>query len=128
MGRTLSKFRPYLVFASAWAVPGLGHLVQKKYLRAAVFFGGCVILLVIGLALQGQLGVLYDGQPATILKFAGSLGTGILLGIAKAAGLGAGNPAAATFDIGTTYAVAAGLMNFLAAFHAFETAKGVRHV
>ena len=128
MRRVLPKFRPYLVFASAWAVPGLGHLVQKKYLRAAVFFAGCVILLVMGLALQGQLGMLYDGQPATFLKFLGSLGTGMFLALAKAAGLGAGNPAAATFDIGTTYAVAAGLMNFLAAFHAFETAKGVRHV
>jgi hypothetical protein len=128
MDRIPPRVRPYLVFASAWAVPGLGHLVQKKYLRAAVFFAGCVILLVMGLALQGQLGVLYDRQPATILKFLGSLGTGIFLAIAKAAGLGAGSPAAATFDIGTAYAVAAGLMNFLAAFHAFETAKGVRHV
>ncbi len=128
MDKISSRVRPYLVFASAWAVPGLGHLVQKKYLRAAVFFAGCVILLVMGLALQGQLGVLYDRQPATVLKFLGSLGAGVFLGIAKAVGLGAGNPAAATFDIGTAYAVAAGLMNFLAAFHAFETAKGVRHV
>ncbi len=128
MERISARVRPYLVFVSAWAVPGLGHLVQKKYLRAAVFFTGCTLLLVMGLVLQGQLGVLYDRQPATILKFVGSLGAGIFLGIAKGAGLGAGNPAAATFDIGTTYAVAAGLMNLLAAFHAFETAKGVRHV
>ena len=128
MGEARSRVKPYLIFAASWAVPGLGHAVQRKYLRAAVFFGGVVLLLGMGLALQGQLGILYDGQPATVLKFLGSLGTGAFCAAAKAAGWGAGNPAARTFDIGTAYAVAAGLMNYLVAFHAFETAKGVRHV
>jgi hypothetical protein len=128
MEETRSRVRPYLIFASSWAVPGLGHLLQRKYLRAAVFLGGVLVLLGMGLALQGQLGALYDGQPATVLKFLGSLGTGALFAAARAAGWGAGNPAARTFDIGTAYIVAAGLMNYLAAFHAFETARGVRHV
>ncbi len=128
MAEIRRRAAPYLIFASAWAVPGLGHLLQKKYLRAAVFFTGTVLLLGMGLALQGQLGVLYDHQPATILKFLGSLGAGLFFLAAKAVGLGAGNASAATFDIGTTYAVAAGLMNFLAAFHAFETSRGMRHV
>ncbi len=128
MAGFLHKTKPYMTFAASWAVPGLGHLLQKKYVRAAVFLGGTLILLGMGLLLQGQLAVLYDRQPATILKFLGSLGTGGFCWIAKAAGLGAGNPSAVTFDIGTIYITAAGLMNYLAAFHAFETAKGVRHV
>jgi len=128
MTKNRFRARPYLIFASSWAVPGLGHLIQRKYLRAAIFLGGVLILLGTGLALQGQLGVLYDGQPATVLKFLGSLGTGAFCAAAKAAGWGAGDPAARTFDIGTAYIVAAGLMNYLVAFHAFETAKGVRHV
>ena len=128
MGAFWHKLKPYLVFALSWAVPGTGHFAQKKYVRGSVFLGGTLLLLGIGLALQGQLGVLYDHTPLTVLKFLGSLGSGVFYLAAKAAGLGAGNPSAITFDIGTTYVVAAGLMNYLVAFHAFETAKGVRHV
>jgi hypothetical protein len=117
MGALWHRIKPYLIFALSWVLPGTGHFAQKKYVRGAVFLGGTLILLGMGLALQGQLGVLYDHTPLTVLYFG-----------AKAFGLGAGNPSAVTFDIGTTYVVAAGLMNYLVAFHAFETAKGVRHV
>lgn len=127
MASFAGRVKPHLLFAVSVAVPGLGHFLQKKHTRGAVFLGGTCILLGMGLALQGRLGAPPDLQLLSLLKFAGSLGTGVFFVAAKIAGLGAGNPSALTFDIGTAYIVTAGLMNYLAACHAFETAKGIRH-
>jgi hypothetical protein len=32
------KFKALLPMVLGWIVPGLGHIVQKKYARGAVFF------------------------------------------------------------------------------------------
>jgi hypothetical protein len=124
----LSKTKPYVVFALAWAFPGLGHFVQKRVFKGIVFLSGILALLLLGLRMGGQVGVLYDLQLLTILKFVGGLGNGLLLAAIKLAGAGVGNPLSPSFDFGTTYLVCAGLINFLIAFNAFEIAREAAHV
>jgi hypothetical protein len=127
MGIFLRRIKPFLIFAASWAFPGSGHFIQKKYAKGTVFFGGVLILIVMGMVLEGQFGELTEVQPLTVLKFIGSLGTGLLYGIGKALGQGGGDLAARTFDIGSTYLCAAGFMNILVSINAYETAKGGPH-
>jgi hypothetical protein len=128
MENFLSKLRPYLFFGLAWAVPGLGHFLQKRMFKGIIFCSGILALLVLGLLMGGQAGLLYDLQPYTIIKFIGGLGSGLFFAAIKLAGVGTGNPLSPAFDFGSTYLVCAGLINFLVAFNAFELAREAGHV
>jgi len=115
-----SRTKPYLFFGLAWAIPGLGHFLQKRVFKGIIFFCGILALLLLGLRMGGQVGLLYDLQPYTIIKFIGGLGSGLFFAAVKLAGTGAGNPLSPAFDFGSTYLVCAGLINLLAAFNAFR--------
>jgi hypothetical protein len=119
----LLSIKPYLFFGLAWAIPGLGHFLQKKAFKGVIFFSGILALLLLGLRMGGQVGLLYDLQPYTIIKFIGGVGSGLFFVAVKLAGAGAGDPLSPAFDFGSTYLVCAGLINFLIAFNAFELAR-----
>ncbi len=115
---------PYLVFFLSWLVPGLGHLLQKRRLKAAVFFLAILSLLAMGIVMKGKF---YDTSimhPLLLLGFLGDLGSGALYFIIRFSGLAAGDIQAVTFHYGTTYMAAAGLLNYLVALNAFDIAKG----
>lgn len=121
-----NKLKPYGIFLLAWFCPGMGHFIQKKYVKGAVFLGGILLLLVFGVIMQGKF---YDsGQfhPLLILGFIGDLGNGLFFFIIKVLGLGKGNIEAVTYNYGTTYMVSAGLLNYLVALNAFDVARGKR--
>jgi hypothetical protein len=124
----LSRAKPYLFFGLAWAFPGLGHFLQKRVFKGIIFCSGILALLLLGLRMGGQVGLLYDLQPYTIIRFIGGLGSGLLFAAVKLAGAGSGNPLSSAFDFGSTYLVCAGLINFLIAFNAFEIARESGHV
>lgn len=104
----------------------MGHFVQKKYLKGVVFLMGVLLLLVLGLLMQGKFYNTEQFHPLLILGFLGDLGSGIFFFIVKLLGLGKGNIEAVTFHYGTTYLVTAGLVNYLVALNAFDVAKGKR--
>lgn len=115
---------PYVIFILAWLVPGLGHLLQKKNLKALVFFCGIVSLLVMGIMMKGKF---YDTSvlhPLLLLGFAGDLGNGLLYFLIRLANLAAGDIRAVTYHYGTAYLASAGLLNYLVALNAFDIAKG----
>ena len=117
---------PYFIFCLSWLVPGLGHLLQKKVIKAAVFFFGILSLLAMGLVMKGKF---YDTSvlhPLLLLGFLGDLGNGIFFVIIKLNNWAAGDIKALTFHYGTAYLAAAGLLNFLAALNAFDLAKGAK--
>ncbi len=118
-----SSTKPYLFFGLAWAIPGLGHFLQRRVLKGIIFSSGILALFALGLLMGGQVGLLYDLQPYTIIKFFGGLGSGLLFAAIKWAGAGAGNPLSPAFDFGSTYLICAGLINILVAFNAFELAR-----
>jgi hypothetical protein len=115
---------PYVIFFLAWLVPGLGHLLQKKAVKAAVFFTGIAALLVMGLLMKGKF---YDTSvmhPLLLLGFLGDLGNGLFYFAIRFLKLAAGDIKAVTFHYGTAYLASAGLLNFLVALNAFDLAKG----
>jgi len=114
--------KPYYIFFLSWLFPGSGHLMQKKYLKAGVFFAGIVLLLALGLLMQGKFFDTKQFHPLLILGFLGDLGNGIFFLIIKLLGLAQGNIKAETFHYGTTYMVCAGLLNYIIALNAFDIA------
>lgn len=118
--------KPYIILFLSWLFPGLGHFVQKKYLKGAVFLTGIVALLILGLFMEGRFYVVKQFHPLVLLGFLGDLGSGIFYFIIKYLGLEQGNVKAFTHHYGTAYLVVAGLLNYLVALNAYDIARGKR--
>ncbi len=97
----------------AWLVPGLGHLLLGRRLRAAVFAGVISVAFAVGIALRGELILPRPGDPLSVLAAVASLGNGCLFFLAKALGLGDGVVTAAGYEFGNTFLLTAGMMNLL---------------
>lgn len=123
----------------AWLVPGLGHLLLGKRVRAAVFAGIIVAAFVTGVLLNGELAVPQQSSPLSWVFAFGCLGNGALYfirllwvngldGLLNSAfpyGLqGGGDPVAAGFFYGKTFLYTAGLMNLLVVLDVHDIARG----
>ncbi len=130
---------PPLLLAAAWVVPGLGHWLLGKRVRAIVF--GLIVLsgFVTGVLINGELGTPRQGEPFSWLATFACLGNGILYvarllwlngldGLLSAAfpyGLrGGGDPVAVGFAYGNTFLYTAGLMNLLTVLDVSDIARG----
>jgi len=102
-----------VLLALSWLVPGLGHLLLGRRLRAAVFAAVVVAGFVIGLALQGELILPQAGDPLSYLAAIATVGNGILFIVAKLLGLGDGVVTAASYEYGNSFLLTAGMMNLL---------------
>ncbi len=119
-----STLSPTLVLIAGWLVPGLGHLLVKKPIRAALLFMSVVAMFVIGLQLHGKLYNPGTGDPLDILGFAGEIGAAGLYTIAHLIGAGASQLSDTLSDYGTKFIVVAGLLNVMAAVDAQSLANG----
>ncbi len=108
----------------AWLVPGLGHLLLRRRLRAAVFAAIILVGFVVGIVLQGELMLPHQGDPLSYLGFIAGLGNGFLFFVARAFGLGAGVVTAAGYEYGNTFLLTAGMMNLLLVLDAHDIAVG----
>ncbi len=115
---------PLLVLLAGWLIPGAGHLLLKKWIRAALLFVSIVLMFVIGVTLQGKIYTPNTGELLDMLNFAGDLGTGVLYVLARVFDLGAPSVQLATADYGTKFIVVAGLLNIVAAVDAHSLANG----
>lgn len=108
----------------AWLVPGAGHAFLGRPRRGVLFLGLVVLAFGVGLALEGRLSRPVEGSYLSVLATFADLGVGTLYAGARLLGLGEGNVAAATHEIGNTFHWAAGLMNMLLVLDAFDVAVG----
>ncbi|HQF98429.1 MAG TPA: hypothetical protein PLQ86_10125 [Candidatus Aminicenantes bacterium] len=120
------KVKAVVMMVLGWAVPGLGHFLQKKYLRGAVFFGCLAAMTALGLALGGRIYSFQTENPLTILAFFADIGNGLLFLLSRALPVGIGDLKLATFEFGTAYLAGAGLLNFLIALDAYDIAAGTK--
>lgn len=107
-----------------WAVPGLGHAVQKKYGRALLFFVSIFAMTGLGLAMGGRVYPFQTDNPLTILAFFADLGNGLLYLLSRFLSFGGGELKNATFEFGTAFIAGAGLLNYLVALDAYDIAVG----
>ena len=114
--------------ALGWLVPGGGHLLLKRYGRAALL-GSCVTLMFLGgLAMRGAMFQPQTGDLLTTLihvgGFIGDVACGILYLLTVWLGYTQPDVAGHVHDYGTKFLVSAGLLNILAMVDAFEIAAG----
>lgn len=107
-----------------WLIPGLGHLWLKKYWRALIFFVCISIMASLGLLMGGKIYAFQTENPLTILAFFSDLGIGLLYIMSKGLAFGLGDLKNATFEFGTAFIAGAGLLNYLVALDAYDTAAG----
>jgi hypothetical protein len=134
------KIKGIVALVLGWAVPGLGHAIQKKYVRAILFFVAIFAMTGIGLAMGGKIYPMYVEKPRTVLQvvlnlfkkenpltilaFFADLGNGLFYGLSRLFAWGGGQLERATFEFGTAYIAGAGLLNFLIAIDAYDIGAG----
>ena len=119
-----STTNPYLICAAAWAVPGAGHLWLGRSQKGLIFLVALPLMFATGLWLQGRIFPFELGQPLVALAAFADIGMGVPYFAAKAAGLGAGDVIAQSFEYGNAFLIVAGLLNMLVVLDAFDVAEG----
>jgi hypothetical protein len=127
------------LLTAAWLIPGLGHWLLGKRVRAAVFASLVVASFVTGVLLDGELAVPQRSSPLSWFFAFGCIGNGVLYlirliwvngldGLFSAGfpyGLhGGGDPVSAGFFYGKTFLYTGGLMNLLVVLDVHDIARG----
>jgi hypothetical protein len=110
--------------AVGWLVPGMGHLMQKRWIRGLLLMISVCAMFFLGVAMQGKV---YSANPSDILEalgLVGDIGNGGLYIVTKALGYGQGAIFRATADYGTKYVIVAGLLNIICVVDAYHIAVG----
>lgn len=129
---------PVWLLAASWAVPGLGHWILGKRLRAVVFAIVVVSAFCTGVLLEGELGAPKPHQPFSWLAAFACLGNGLLYvvrmvwlnGLADLIGslpfglAGGGDATSGGFSYGNTFFYTGGLMNLLLVLDVSDIARG----
>src|SRR6266852_6353782 len=109
---------------AGWLVPGLGQALQKMWGRAAACFLTVGALVFFGAGMRGNVFTSRGNDAFDSLGYLADLGTGFFYAVAKSLETQGPDVAHAGGDYGTRFIAAAGVLNLLAALHAYEAARG----
>ncbi len=109
---------------AGWLVPGLGHALQKMWGRAVACFLTVAALVFLAVGMRGNVFGSERSDAFGMLGYLADLGTGSFYLAAKALETDGSDTAHAEGDDGTRFLAAAGVLNLLAALHAYEAARG----
>jgi hypothetical protein len=116
--------RALLLGVAGWILPGLGHALQKMWGRALACFLTVAALVVIGAGMRGNLFTADGGDAFASLGYLADLGAGSFYVVAKSLETHGSDVSHADGDYGTRFLAVAGVLNLLAALHAYEAARG----
>jgi len=121
----------WLIGAAAWFIPGVGHLLQQKWWRAALLGGAVWICFFVGMGMGGHLFDLSTENSSVLLQvppMIANIGTGALYLVSWLFDYGfkddPAQAARATYEYGNTFLLIAGLLNYLTMLDAFDIAAG----
>jgi hypothetical protein len=111
---------------AGWAVPGLGHLLLRRWGKAVVYFLCVAGLACVGVAMRG--GVFEWGAKDMFdrLGFFADVGTGIFYFLAHIIQPAGPDIAHASGDYGTRIFATAGMLNLITVLEAYEIGCGRR--
>lgn len=109
---------------AGWLLPGLGHALQRMWIRAVVVFLAVGLLVVAGATMRGNVFSSNGGDAFDTLGYVADLGTGSFYMVARALERDGADVSHADGDYGTRFLATAGVLNLLAALHAYEAARG----
>jgi hypothetical protein len=119
-----NQTRGLIAAIAGWVVPGLGHLVLRRWSKAAVYFLCIGGLACAGLAMRGGV---FAGAAEDLfdrLGFFADLGAGVFYFLAHQIQAAGPDVAHATGDYGTRLFAAAGMLNLLTVLEAYEIGRG----
>lgn len=109
---------------AGWLVPGFGHALMKMWGRAVAIFLTVGVLVVLGAGMRGNVFSSNGNDAFDSLGFVADLGTGTFYLLAKSLEADGADVSRAEGDYGTRFLATAGVLNLLAALHAYEAARG----
>jgi hypothetical protein len=116
--------RALVLGVAGWILPGLGHALQKMWGRALACFLTVAALVVIGAGMRGNLFTADGGDAFASLGYLADLGSGSFYLLARSLETHGPDVSHADGDYGTRFLAVAGVLNLLAALHAYEAARG----
>lgn len=123
-GSVTNENRAWMVAVAGWLVPGLGHALQRMWGRAFVVFVAVGLLVLAGASMRGNVFTSNGNDAFDTLGYIADLGTGSFYFLARAMERAGADVSHAGGDYGTRFLATAGVLNLLAALHAFEAARG----
>lgn len=113
-----------VIAAAGWIVPGLGHALLKMWGRALACFLTVGLLVFLGAGMRGNVFTSNGNDAFDTLGYMADLGAGTFYFVAKSLEKNGPDVSHADGDYGTRFLAAAGVLNLLAALHAYEAARG----
>jgi hypothetical protein len=120
----LNEHRAWAIGIAGWLVPGLGHALQRMWGRAGVVFLAVGLLVITGARMKGNVFTSKGNDAFDTLGYVADLGAGSFYLAARALEVNGADVSHAGGDYGTRFLATAGVLNLLAALHAFEAARG----
>ncbi len=114
----------YAIGVAGWLVPGLGHALLKMWGRAVMCFLTVGMLVILGAGMRGNLFNSAGNDAFDSLGYLADLGTGTFYLVARSLEKSGADVSHAGGDYGTRFLATAGVLNLLAALHAYEAARG----
>ncbi len=116
----------FLILVAGWIVPGLGHLVQRRWGRAIVFFVAVGGLAVLGALQRGFVFPSHFNDAFDLLGFLSDFGAGVFYFAVKWIDKAGPDISRAAGDYGTRFLSTAGVLNVLCALDAYATFRWKR--
>jgi hypothetical protein len=119
-----SPTRAVAVALAGWLLPGLGHALLKMWGRALAIFLTVGFLVYLGAGMRGNVFEPGGDDAFARLGYIADAGTGAFYFVARALESAGADVSHADGDYGTRFLATAGVLNLLAALHAYEAARG----
>lgn len=113
-----------VIAVAGWIVPGLGHALLKMWGRALACFLTVGLLVFFGAGMRGNVFTSNGNDAFDTLGYLADLGAGSFYFVARSLETNGPDVSRADGDYGTRFLAAAGVLNLLAALHAYEAARG----
>ena len=118
------EFFALAVAACGWLLPGLGHAMLKMWGRAVALFFTVALLVVVGAGMRGNIFSRNGEDAFSKLGYVADMGAGTFYFVARALEPEGADVSLANGDYGTRLLATAGVLNLLAALHAYEAMRG----
>jgi len=116
--------RAFATGVAGWLLPGFGHAIQQMWGRALVVFLAVGSLVYAGASMRGNVFTSTGADAFDYLGYIADLGTGSFYFLARSIEKNGADVSHAGGDYGTRFLATAGVLNLLAALHAYEAARG----
>jgi hypothetical protein len=120
---TTGRINPTMAVVAAvagWFVPGLGHLLLRRWTKAIVYFLAVGGLAVAGLMMRGNVFHSNGADAFEVLGYLADMGSGMFYFLAQRIDAAGPDVAHAAGDYGTRLIASAGVLNMLCVLEAFE--------